>query len=211
MRSEQHSTSKGNAKCQRVEDDAARPAHSDAGQSGSSHGPWQSFQSCGVSSALGPPAIGRLQARSCYCQSFGMGRCSRSLAVVRRIFESTSLDCSVADARVTAGSPRPPTPCRRLNPRWANPCWGYTRNLGIKSPALIHVLGKGTHYFGTGRYQHMRRRLFDCEPGLKTLQKRRRERRRSMRAPPLHMPETCTSGHPRPLASRRTLPERRGR
>jgi IS605 OrfB family transposase len=33
-------------------------------------------------------------------------------------------------------------------------------DLGIKIPAVVHVVGKGTHYLGNGRYQRMMRRRF---------------------------------------------------
>jgi putative transposase len=33
-------------------------------------------------------------------------------------------------------------------------------DLGVKVPAVVHVLGKGTHYLGNGRYQRMRRRRY---------------------------------------------------
>lgn len=42
-------------------------------------------------------------------------------------------------------------------------------DLGLKIPAVVHVLGKGTRYLGNGRYQRMRRRRFYA--GRKTLQK----------------------------------------
>jgi IS605 OrfB family transposase len=42
-------------------------------------------------------------------------------------------------------------------------------DLGIKIPAVIHVLGTGTHFVGNGRYQRMRRRRFYA--GRKQLQR----------------------------------------
>src|SRR5260370_28421360 len=47
-------------------------------------------------------------------------------------------------------------------------------DLGIKVPAVAYVGGKGTRFFGNGRYQrHMRRRFY---APLKKLQKARRPR-----------------------------------
>ncbi len=42
-------------------------------------------------------------------------------------------------------------------------------DLGIKIPAVVHVIGKGTRYIGNGRYQRFRRRRFHA--GRKQLQK----------------------------------------
>jgi putative transposase len=41
-------------------------------------------------------------------------------------------------------------------------------DLGIKLPAVVHLIGKGTRYFGNGRYQRFRRRRFYA--GRKQLQ-----------------------------------------
>ncbi|MFL5695401.1 MAG: RNA-guided endonuclease InsQ/TnpB family protein [Ktedonobacteraceae bacterium] len=45
-------------------------------------------------------------------------------------------------------------------------------DLGIKVPAVAHVRGKGTHFFGNGRYQrHMRRRFYSRRKRLQKAKK----------------------------------------
>lgn len=47
-------------------------------------------------------------------------------------------------------------------------------DLGIKIPAVVHIIGKGSRFFGNGRYQRFRRRHFYA--GRKQLQQARKVR-----------------------------------
>jgi putative transposase len=47
-------------------------------------------------------------------------------------------------------------------------------DLGIKVPAVVHIQGKGTRFFGNGRYQrHMRRRFYARRKKLQKAKKQR--------------------------------------